>query len=166
MTYIKMDGETKTARGCIFCGKPTQSDDVANLVLYRGRHAFVLMNLFPYNNGHLMVAPYLHTADLAALDDAATLELMQLTKAAQATLTAAFHPQGFNIGMNLGTVAGAGIADHLHMHIVPRWNGDTNFMPVIGETKVMPDTLQGTFEKLKAAWTLVTAGGEGHGDVK
>jgi len=152
MSYIKMDGASRSANGCIFCDKSSAQIDFENLVLHRGNHCFVLLNLYPYNNGHLMVAPYMHTATLNDLADAATLELMNLTKQAQDTLVRAFGPHGFNIGMNLGAVAGAGIADHLHMHIVPRWNGDTNFMPVVAQTKVMPDTLAGTYEKLLAEW--------------
>jgi len=152
MSYIKMDGETRKAGGCIFCDKPNENNDAENLILHRGRSSFVLLNLYPYNNGHLMVAPYLHTATLDDLDDAALLEMMTLTRAAQVVVRSAYGAHGFNIGMNLGAVAGAGIADHLHMHVVPRWNGDTNFMPVIGDTKVMPDTLAGSYAKLKAAW--------------
>lgn len=140
------------ATGCIFCDKSAQDDDGKNLIVHRGRHAFVLLNLFPYNNGHLMVAPYRHTANLADLDDAASLELLTLAKQAQAALHDALHPEAYNLGMNLGRVAGAGIADHLHLHIVPRWNGDTNFMPVLADVKVLPDALESSAEKIRAAW--------------
>ncbi len=137
------------ATGCVFCDKAASSDDVANLIVHRGQTAFVLLNLFPYNNGHLMVVPYLHTAHLADLDDAASLELLTLAKQAQAALGRAMHPEGYNLGMNLGTAAGAGIADHLHLHVVPRWNGDTNFMPVLADVKVLPDALENTCRKLR-----------------
>jgi ATP adenylyltransferase len=155
MAYIKSDNPPKPGpKGCIFCDKPDENDDSTNLIVYRGNDAFVLMNLFPYNNGHLMVAPYLHTSSLAELPDATLLEIMQLTQAAQEALRVSFRPDGYNIGMNLGTVAGAGIADHLHMHIVPRWNGDANFMPVIGETKVLPDSLENSYRKIREAWPI------------
>jgi ATP adenylyltransferase len=121
------------------------------LILYRGERCFVLMNLFPYNNGHLMVAPFRHTADLVGLSAEEQAEMMRLTRYCVRILQAAFRPEAFNIGMNLGRTAGAGVADHLHMHVVPRWNGDTNFMPVLGETKVLPDALFGGYDRLKQA---------------
>lgn len=155
MAYVDQPGRNSPAfesAGCVFCDKAVCSDDDASLIVRRGRRAYVLLNLFPYNNGHLMVAPYQHTANLTDLDDAAMLEVMTLLKQAQAALHAAFHPQGYNIGMNLGSAAGAGIADHLHLHIVPRWNGDTNFMPVLGDVKVLPDALASSAEKLRRAW--------------
>ena len=140
------------ATGCVFCDKAASSDDVANLIVHRGRTAFVLLNLFPYNNGHLMVVPYRHTAQLTDLDDDATLELLTLAKQAQAALGRAMHPEGYNLGMNLGTSSGAGIADHLHLHVVPPWNGDTNFMPVLGGDKVLPDALESSCRKLREVW--------------
>lgn len=153
MAYIKTDEVAKPGpTGCIFCDKPAEDDDRQNLIVHRGKTAFVLMNLFPYNNGHLMVAPYKHTASLADLDNETLLEMMTLARNSQDALQIAFHPEGYNLGMNLGKVAGAGIADHLHLHIVPRWNGDTNFMPVLAETKVLPDSLQGSYDKIVKAW--------------
>lgn len=146
MAYIEVSAPV----GCIFCTKPEQTDDREQLILFRGETCFVIMNLFPYNNGHLMVAPYRHTADLVGLTEAEQAEMMRLTRYCVRVLTDAFHPDAFNIGMNLGKVAGAGIAEHLHMHIVPRWNGDTNFMPVLAETKVLPDALHATYDKIKA----------------
>lgn len=140
------------ATGCVFCDKAASTDDVASLIVYRGQTCFVLLNLFPYNNGHLMVVPYLHTANLADLDTETTLEMMTLAKDAQASLRKAMHPEGYNLGMNLGKVSGAGIADHLHLHIVPRWSGDTNFMPVLAYVKVLPDSLENTCRTLRAAW--------------
>lgn len=146
MAYI----EVKQPEGCIFCEKPKAGNDREQLILYRGEHCFIMMNLFPYNNGHLMVAPYRHTADLAGITGDEQVEMMALTRYCVAVLGEAFHPEGYNIGMNLGRVAGAGVADHLHMHVVPRWNGDTNFMPVLAETKVLPDALYGSYDKLLA----------------
>lgn len=144
MAYI----DVPQPQGCIFCTKPHEADDREQLILYRGEHCFVIMNLFPYNNGHLMVAPYRHTADLVGLTADEQAEMMRLTRHCVRLLTEAWRPEAFNIGMNLGRTAGAGIADHLHMHVVPRWNGDTNFMPVIGETKVLPDALHTSYDKL------------------
>ena len=154
MAYIDQPDKDHPAdgSGCIFCDKAAQDADDKNLIVHRGTHAFVLLNLFPYNNGHLMVAPYQHTASLGDLGDATALELMTLARQAQAALERAFHPHGYNLGMNLGTVAGAGIADHLHLHVVPRWNGDTNFMPVLADVKVLPDSLENSARKLRAAW--------------
>ena len=147
MAYI----EVTQPQGCVFCEKPRRDDDREQLLVHRGERAFVIMNLFPYNNGHLMVAPYRHTADLVGLNAEEQSELMRLTRYCVLIQQEAFHPEGYNVGMNLGRTAGAGIADHLHMHVVPRWNGDTNFMPVIGETKVLPDALYGGYDKLLAA---------------
>jgi ATP adenylyltransferase len=153
MAYINMDDKPpRGPSGCIFCDKPIDNADRDNLIIHRGKSAFVLMNLYPYNNGHLMIAPYRHTSNLADLDDAELLEIMQLTVKSQAALRRAFAPDGYNIGMNLGRVGGAGIADHLHQHIVPRWNGDSNFMAVIGETKVLPDSLENGYIKICDAW--------------
>ncbi|HOT97836.1 MAG TPA: HIT domain-containing protein [bacterium] len=135
--------------GCIFCDKPLEARDRENLILHRGASCFVIMNFYPYNNGHLMVVPYRHTADLAGLTESERLEMMTLLGRCTEVLGAQMHPQGFNIGMNLGQVAGAGIDEHLHFHIVPRWNGDTNFMPVTGHTKVLSQGLQESWEALR-----------------
>jgi ATP adenylyltransferase len=137
--------------GCIFCDKPGQDLDEQNMILSKGEHAFIMMNAFPYNNGHLMVAPYRHVADVSELTDTEMLCLMRLVALGKEVLTKAFKPDGFNIGINMGRVAGAGIADHIHIHIVPRWNGDTNFMPVIADTKVMPQALTETYKQLMEA---------------
>lgn len=147
MAYIQVEAPP----GCVFCQKPKSADDREQLIIHRGDHSFLIMNLFPYNNGHLMVAPYRHTADLIGLTAPEQVEMMDLTRYAVRLLGEAFSPDGHNLGMNLGRTAGAGIADHLHMHIVPRWNGDTNFMPVLGETKVLPDALFAGYDKLSAA---------------
>ena len=135
---------------CILCQKPRENDDKANLILYRGQHNFIILNAFPYNPGHLMVAPYQHTANLQDLSDAEVKEHFNIIKKGVGLLKEVMQPAGFNIGLNLGKVAGAGIAEHLHTHIVPRWQGDTNFMPVLSDTKVLSEALISTYRKLIA----------------
>ncbi|MGB9587460.1 MAG: HIT family protein, partial [Armatimonadota bacterium] len=135
--------------GCIFCIFPAEQDDRTRLILNRGEHSFIMLNSFPYNPGHLMVAPYKHTADLYELTDEELLEVDHLVRFSVRLLSATVQPDGFNLGVNLGRTAGAGIVDHVHWHVVPRWNGDTNFMPVIGETKVLPESLEATYDKLR-----------------
>jgi len=144
MQYIKSEKE----QGCIFCKAAESADDRQSLVLYRGEFNFVLMNKYPYNNGHLMIAPYRHTADPSALDGETGLELFGLIQLGFEVLKAAFDPQGFNAGLNLGKCAGAGILDHLHFHLVPRWDGDTNFMPVLTETRVISEHILSTYDTL------------------
>jgi len=134
--------------GCIFCDKPKEDRDRENLIVHRGESVFVIMNRYPYNNGHLMIVPYRHTCDLASLTRQEQTESFDLITASKAVLADVMHPHGYNIGMNLGRVAGAGIADHLHYHIVPRWDGDTNFMPITGHAKVVSEGLKETWEKL------------------
>jgi ATP adenylyltransferase len=146
MTYITGIGGRK--RGCIFCNKQGGNNDRKNLILHRGEKCRVIMNLFPYNNGHLMVVPCAHVADIGMLDKNTSGELWDLVCLSRKALVKAFHPDGFNIGMNLGRTAGAGIATHLHVHIVPRWNGDTNFMPVLGDTKVVSQGLYDAYDAL------------------
>ncbi len=138
--------------GCVLCQKihDEPEKDAANLVLYRGLQCIMLLNLYPYSTGHLMVLPYLHTSELVSLDPATTSEMADLTRRGVALLQKTYRPDGFNLGMNLGKVAGAGIADHLHQHIVPRWNGDNNFMAVTGQTRLMPELLEDTYARLKA----------------
>jgi ATP adenylyltransferase len=143
--------EIQAPAGCIFCDKPAAGRDEENWILHRGERAFVMLNAFPYSNGHLMVAPFRHTADLESLTPEEQLEIFGQTQLSVASLRTAYHPDGYNIGMNLGKVAGAGVADHLHVHIVPRWNGDTNFMPVIADTKVLPDSLNRSYRILREA---------------
>jgi ATP adenylyltransferase len=145
------DGGSGERPACFLCAKPADSlgADRENLVLFRGQWAYVLLNLFPYNSGHLMVAPYAHQGDLPALPEADAAELFALVRRAVAVLREEYHPEGFNVGMNLGQVAGAGVPDHLHLHVVPRWSGDTNFMPVLGDTKVLPETLAQTYDRLR-----------------
>ena len=154
MAYIKGEGKPTGSGpedGCPFCEAPGVSD-AEGLVVARGRTAYVVLNLYPYNSGHLMVCPYRHVSEYTALDEEETAEVAALTQAAIRALGAAYGPQGFNVGMNLGTVAGAGIAAHLHQHIVPRWGGDTNFMPVIGQTKILPEMLEQTRARLAEHW--------------
>ncbi|MCL6629142.1 MAG: HIT domain-containing protein [Armatimonadetes bacterium] len=146
MKYIE---EGSKVEGCIFCMFPAELEDRKNLILYRGAKSFIMLNSFPYNPGHLMVAPYKHTADLYELTDEELLDVDHLVRFSIRLLSATMQPDGFNLGVNLGRTAGAGIVDHVHWHIVPRWNGDTNFMPVIGETKVLPESLEATYDKLK-----------------
>lgn len=134
--------------GCIFCAKPGCGDDRTSLILRRGTSAYVIMNLYPYNTGHVMVAPFRHVGELEALEEGELAELMGLTTMMIRAIKVEMQPQGFNLGVNLGKAAGAGYDEHVHMHIVPRWQGDTNFMPVVGESKVMPETVEGTYERL------------------
>ncbi|SRR5581483_8193646 len=152
MAYIK--GEDRSGsepEGCPFCRIPGLTD-AEGLIVARGDRVFTVLNLYPYNAGHLMVCPYRHVADYTDLDGPETAELAEHTKLAMTALRAASGAQGFNIGMNMGGVAGAGIAAHLHQHIVPRWGGDTNFLPVVGHTKVLPQLLAQTRELVAAAW--------------
>lgn len=143
-----IEGSTGASDACFLCTVPTQTDDKRNYLLYRGERVFTLLNLYPYNTGHLMVAPYAHTGDLANLDASVASELIALTQRSVSVVRRAYEPDAFNIGMNLGKAAGAGVPDHLHVHVVPRWMGDTNFMPVLGDTKVLPETLDQTYERL------------------
>ncbi len=136
--------------GCILCDKPKEDRDQHNLILQRGEHGFVIMNLYPYNNGHLMVCPYKHVDTLEDLSDKALANLMQMVKGSLAVLRKSCSPEGANVGLNLGKAAGAGIDDHLHFHVVPRWVGDTNFMTVVSESRVIPEDIQETFRSLKA----------------
>lgn len=136
---------------CFFCAKAKENKDRENYILYRGQRCFIMLNIYPYNNGHLMIAPYQHAASLEDLDEETLTELMFLVNKGLRLLRRVLNPQGFNIGINLGKAAGAGIEEHVHIHIVPRWEGDTNFMPVFAGTKVIPELLDGTYEKLMAA---------------
>lgn len=144
--------------GCIFCEKPLAEDDRANYLLLRGDHAFVLLNAFPYNNGHLMVAPYAHLSELDELPHETLVEMMHLCQEATLALKLALHPDGFNVGFNLGAAAGAGIKDHLHLHVVPRWGGDTNFMPVLADVRVVPQSLERSWQELSEAFRKVREG--------
>jgi ATP adenylyltransferase len=149
MQFIESAGASRGA-SCFLCEKPAEprERDRDNLVLYRGERVFVVLNLYPYNSGHLMVAPYQHTGDFATLDPDTAVELILLSQRCVAALQQAYQPDAFNTGMNLGQTAGAGVPDHLHFHLVPRWSGDTNFMPVIGQAKVVPESLDRTYDRL------------------
>jgi ATP adenylyltransferase len=154
MVYIK--GENKPAHGdegddCPFCAAPRRSDE-DGLIVARGTRVYAVLNLYPYNSGHLMSVPYRHVAGYPELDAAETLELAQFTQQAMLVIRAVMAPHGFNLGINQGNVAGAGIAAHLHQHVVPRWGGDTNFMPVVARTRVLPELLSDARTELAAAW--------------
>ena len=140
----------KKADRCVFCLGHQGENDERDFVLFRGEYNFIILNIFPYTSGHLMVAPFDHISDLSRLPDEAVNEMMSLAKLCKRAIEEVYHPDGFNIGMNLGRCAGAGVEHHLHLHIVPRWVGDANFMSVVGETRVLPDSLENTFQKLKA----------------
>jgi len=133
---------------CLIAEHP--EDDETNFVLHRAQHAFVVLNLYPYISGHLMVVPYLHTGEFDSVAKEITDELMDLAKRAQTALREVYSPAGFNLGMNLGAAAGAGIADHMHIHLLPRWSGDTNFMTTVGESRVLPEDLPTTYSKLRS----------------
>jgi ATP adenylyltransferase len=152
-------GEKTT--GCIFCTEIAQNRDRENYILHRGRHGFIMLNLYPYSNGHLMIAPYQHVPSLEDLNEAALTDLMHLINLSLRILRKALQPRGFNIGINIGRAAGAGIDEHVHIHIVPRWEGDTNFMPIIAETRVIPELLDQTYDKLRALLIEENAGATG-----
>ena len=148
LEYVGSAGEQE---GCFFCAALTAPDD-EGLVVHRGERVFVLLNKFPYSSGHLLVAPVRHTGEFADLDDEEALELHRLAGRGVAALADTYRPEGYNLGWNLGRVAGAGLVDHVHLHVVPRWAGDTNFMPVLADVKVLPEHLEETRRRLAAAW--------------
>jgi len=145
MEFIRME----KPKGCILCQKPEEKDDKSNFILYRGEKNFVILNSFPYNPGHLMVASYRHVSSLEELADEELWEHFEIVRRSTKALRRAFDPAGFNIGINIGKSAGAGISEHVHTHIVPRWEGDTNFMPIMSTTRVIPEALASTYESLK-----------------
>jgi len=149
MKYIRELAKIKKPKGCIFCDARDSKNDRDKLVLYRGDSAFILLNLFPYNTGHIMVAPYRHVASLEKLEITEVTEIFSLIKLSVRLLKNTYSPEGFNIGVNIGRVSGAGVEDHIHVHIVPRWCGDTNFMPIISNTKVIPEALYDTYDELR-----------------
>jgi ATP adenylyltransferase len=144
-TYITNVDSTP---GCVFCNLLAHGDDRTNLILFRGKYNFIVLNLYPYTSGHVMVIPFQHEASLAGLDADTTTEMMELTKKLQTIIQDEYKPNGFNIGLNLGRAAGAGVKEHLHLHIVPRWVGDANFMTAIAEARVLPEALSETYERL------------------
>lgn len=149
MNYIEDDTKPD---GCIFCDYPKSDNDEESLIIYRGIECFVILNRYPYSNGHAMIVPYRHTSDFESLSDSESLEIMSLTRRTISALRAMMNPNGYNIGMNIGRSGGAGIDTHLHLHVVPRWNGDTNFMSVTAETKVLPEALSVTWKRMKESW--------------
>jgi ATP adenylyltransferase len=142
----------KSDEGCIFCNGLKQADDPENLIVCRGGKAFVMLNRFPYTSGHLMIVPYEHQPSLELLEATSRAELMDLAARAIQVLNKLYAPQGFNLGMNIGNAAGAGILEHVHLHVVPRWIGDTNFMSSVSQTRVLPELLEETYRKVKEVW--------------
>jgi len=155
MPYIR---ESTPEPGCLFCRKAAEDRDDENYIVYRGSRAFVMLNLYPYNSGHLMVIPYVHTGNLDQIDPGVLAEVGTVTQLAVSALREAMAPEGYNVGVNQGKVAGAGVADHVHVHVVPRWNGDTNFMPVLADSKVIPELLSATAATLRRLFAQVRAG--------
>ena len=149
MAYIE---STPSESGCIFCDRLEEKDGPGNLILYRGKQAFVILNRYPYTNGHMMVVPYQHVPSLENLDENILTELMLLTNQTIGALRLVYDAESFNIGMNIGLPAGAGVADHVHIHVVPRWSGDTNFMSTTAGTRVLPEALEQTYARIKAGW--------------
>jgi ATP adenylyltransferase len=137
--------------GCIFCEALAAGDDRKTLIIFRGNRNFIILNRYPYTSGHVMVVPNAHIADFVAAESETLSEMMSLAQRVQSALESAYHPQGYNLGMNLGRAAGAGVTGHLHLHVLPRWSGDANFMTVVGETRVEPEDLDTTYEKLRKA---------------
>ena len=137
---------------CIFCTGPAARDDAGRYIVRRGEHVFAMLNAFPYNNGHLMVSPYEHAPSIEKLGDEVLLELMKLTQRSLGALREVYEPEGFNVGVNQGKVAGAGVEDHVHLHVVPRWGADTNFMPVVGDTRVLPQSLDDSYRDVTGAF--------------
>jgi ATP adenylyltransferase len=151
LEYVK-DAAKDKEEECIFCTKPAEDDDEANFIVHRGAQCYVILNTFPYTNGHLMVAPYEHTPALQDLDSSTVAEIMALAQQAMRRLEETYSPHGYNVGFNQGRIAGAGFENHIHMHVVPRWGGDTNFMPVLADTRVMPQTLEQSYEALRGGF--------------
>lgn len=152
MTYIQSHNRINE---CAFCNELSKPDGPENLIVYRGQHAFLILNRFPYTSGHLLVVPYEHYPSLEDLDPASRAEIMEIACQAVEVLKAVYRPEGFNLGINIGETAGAGIVGHVHMHVVPRWGGDTNFMSTLGETRVIPEALEETYRKIKEQWKVI-----------
>jgi ATP adenylyltransferase len=146
--YIAQAGKHQT---CVFCDAPAAGDDAATLIVLRGVKNYIILNRYPYTSGHVMVVPYAHTAELGDCDAATLSEMMLLAQRTQAALETVYHPEGYNLGMNLGRSAGAGVLGHLHLHVLPRWTGDTNFMTTVSETRLEPEDLSSTYQKLRQA---------------
>lgn len=151
LAYVK-DASKDSEDECVFCAKPAEGDDEAALIVHRGETSFVILNKFPYTNGHLMVAPFEHVGRIQDIAAETIAEMMGFAQQAMNRLEDVYGPQGFNVGFNQGKAAGAGVEHHIHMHVVPRWGGDTNFMPVIGDTRVMPQSLEDSYAALREAY--------------
>ncbi|MCB9145095.1 MAG: HIT domain-containing protein [Anaerolineales bacterium] len=149
MKYIE---NHKKEKGCVFCNAQAKADDAENLIAFRGRFSYVILNRYPYTSGHLMVIPFEHVSSLEELTSEVRAEMMELTSRCTTELRTIYKPQGFNVGINIGEAAGAGVLGHVHIHIVPRWAGDTNFMSSVGETRVLPESLEETYERVKKAF--------------
>jgi ATP adenylyltransferase len=152
MPYLR--GEEDVPEACVFCVEPELAD-AEGLILHRGRSSYVILNRFPYNSGHLMIVPYAHDSTMEALDAETLAELMALTQLSLRVLREAYNPQGFNLGMNIGEAAGAGVAEHVHLHVVPRWGGDTNYMTITGRTRVIPEWMAETYQRLRPLFQLL-----------
>jgi ATP adenylyltransferase len=150
MEYIE---NSNREDGCIFCIAQEKQDSAENLIAFRGEHSYVILNRYPYTSGHLMVVPFEHQANLEELDPETRAEMMELTARSISVLRKIYNPQAFNMGANIGEAAGAGIKEHIHIHIVPRWNGDTNFMSAVGETRVLPEALENTYQRVKKGFS-------------
>ena len=150
MKYIE---KTEKEEGCVFCNALAKEDSEANLIAFRGERAFVILNLYPYTSGHLMVVPFGHIATLEELDPATRAEMMELASRCTTVLRKIYQPQAFNVGANIGEAAGAGVPGHVHIHIVPRWGADTNFMSVLGETRVLPESIQDTYKRVREGFS-------------
>jgi ATP adenylyltransferase len=137
--------------GCVLCEAPAASDDERMLIVHRGKKNYIILNRYPYTSGHVMIVPYAHQGTLPALEPSAAAEMMEMAQALERVLESLYHPQGYNLGMNIGRAAGAGIAGHLHMHLLPRWTGDTSFITAVGETRVQPEELAVTYQRLREA---------------
>jgi ATP adenylyltransferase len=138
--------------GCIFCAAQSREDSAENLIAHRGKHAYVILNRYPYTSGHVMVVPFAHQPTIEELDPAARAEMMELASLCMTVLRKVYNPQAFNMGANIGEAAGAGVKEHVHIHIVPRWKGDTNFMSTLGETRVLPELLEDTYKRVRQAF--------------
>jgi len=149
MKYVT---DTDNPDGCVFCTAPAQADDLANLIVHRGKDCFAILNRYPYTSGHLMVVPFAHVSSIELLTPEVRAELFEMVNHAIGVLRNVYHPDGFNVGINMGEAAGAGIAEHAHVHIVPRWAGDTSFMSTVGETRVIPEELGVTWQRIHDAW--------------
>jgi ATP adenylyltransferase len=149
MKYIN---NNERSSACVFCAAPQQEDSPQNLIVARGQHTFVILNRFPYTSGHLMVVPYVHQATIEALTPEVRFELIEHISHAMQVIRAVYNPEGFNLGANIGAAAGAGIAEHVHFHIVPRWSGDANFMTTVGATRVLPEELSQTYHRILERW--------------